>query len=173
VDETEKGWHIQYIDRDPQALARQEELKKKHQAEMDHEERNRRFIQAQVKEAHATFRDEYDFDEHEQKEWKSDEKVSISLDVKPKITKLKTDVGLKRTAVDVFGKYEEQATKVLKSVAKRSAMDSIIAEEQRQRIRRDEEDDRSNRKDNWITKDIVVKVMDKNVGDGRFVQCFI
>lgn len=49
VDETEKGWHIQYIDRDPRAIARQEELEKKKKAELDHEERNRQFIARQLK----------------------------------------------------------------------------------------------------------------------------
>ncbi|KAF1322227.1 Protein containing a u1-type zn-finger and implicated in RNA splicing or processing, partial [Globisporangium splendens] len=55
VDETEKvgttrfGWYIQYIDRDPRTLARQEELEKKKKSDMDHEERNRAFIERQLK----------------------------------------------------------------------------------------------------------------------------
>ncbi|POM64925.1 Hypothetical protein PHPALM_19476, partial [Phytophthora palmivora] len=49
VDETEKGWHIQYIDRDPKAIARQQELEKKKKEELDHEERNRLFIERQLK----------------------------------------------------------------------------------------------------------------------------
>ncbi|KAF4030428.1 Domain of Kin17 curved DNA-binding protein [Phytophthora infestans] len=49
VDETEKGWHIQYIDRDPKAIARKQELEKKTKAELDHDERNRLFIERQLK----------------------------------------------------------------------------------------------------------------------------
>ena len=44
VDETEKGWFIQYIDRDPLVLQRQKELEKQKAKEKDDEERQARFI---------------------------------------------------------------------------------------------------------------------------------
>lgn len=45
VDETEKGWFVQYIDRDPETLKRQEALKSKEKMEKDDEERTAAFIQ--------------------------------------------------------------------------------------------------------------------------------
>lgn len=42
MDETEKGWFIQYIDRDPRVLARQKELEKQKARERDDEERHAR-----------------------------------------------------------------------------------------------------------------------------------
>ncbi len=45
VDQTEKGWFVQYIDRDPETIRRQEQLQKKEKMEMDDEERTAAFIQ--------------------------------------------------------------------------------------------------------------------------------
>lgn len=49
VDETPKGWYIQYIDRDPETIRRQEELARKKKQEMDDEERSAKFIEEQVR----------------------------------------------------------------------------------------------------------------------------
>lgn len=51
VDQTDQGWWVQYIDRDPRVLARQEELAKRAEMTMDEEERASRAIQRQVEEA--------------------------------------------------------------------------------------------------------------------------
>ena len=51
VDETEKGWYIAWVDRDPAALARQAAMDKKRKHEMDDEERARRELKRQVKAA--------------------------------------------------------------------------------------------------------------------------
>ena len=51
VDETEKGWFIQYIDRDPKVLARQAQSEQRQRFELDEEERKKREIAAQVQAA--------------------------------------------------------------------------------------------------------------------------
>ena len=51
VDQTEKGWFITYIDRDPETVKRQESMAKKEKMELDDEERIQRFIQKQVQKA--------------------------------------------------------------------------------------------------------------------------
>lgn len=48
VDQTEKGWFVQYIDRDPRILARQEELAKRAEAALDSEERAADQLRRQV-----------------------------------------------------------------------------------------------------------------------------
>jgi DNA/RNA-binding protein KIN17 len=53
VDETEKGWYMQWIDRDPALLARQEAADKKRKSDLDDEERQQRVLEAQVEAAHA------------------------------------------------------------------------------------------------------------------------
>ena len=49
VDETPKGWCIQYIDRDPETICRQLELEKKKKQDLDDEEKTAKFIQEQVR----------------------------------------------------------------------------------------------------------------------------
>lgn len=49
VDETPKGWYVQYIDRDPETIRRQEEEARKKKHELDDVERTARFIQEQVR----------------------------------------------------------------------------------------------------------------------------
>lgn len=49
VDETPKGWYIQYVDRDPETIRRQEEQARKKKHDLDDEERSARFIAEQVR----------------------------------------------------------------------------------------------------------------------------
>ena len=51
VDETEKGWFVMYIDRDPETLARMEARAKRERDALDSEEKHQRDIQRQVKQA--------------------------------------------------------------------------------------------------------------------------
>ena len=51
VDETEKGWFVTYIDRDPETLARLDAHAKRERSELDSEEKHQRDIQRQVKAA--------------------------------------------------------------------------------------------------------------------------
>jgi len=53
VDETEKGWFVTYIDRDPETLARMEARAKRERNELDSEEKHQREIQRMVKKARA------------------------------------------------------------------------------------------------------------------------
>lgn len=49
MDETPKGWYVQYIDRDPETIRRQEEQARKKKHDLDDEERSARFIAEQVR----------------------------------------------------------------------------------------------------------------------------
>lgn len=51
VDYTEKGWFVQYIDRDPETIKKQEQTKAKEKMDMDDEERTARLIQKQIERA--------------------------------------------------------------------------------------------------------------------------
>lgn len=39
VDETSRGWHIAYVDRDPATIERQNRMRKKEKLDMDDEEK--------------------------------------------------------------------------------------------------------------------------------------
>lgn len=63
MEQTEKGWFIQYIDRDPETLKRQDMLAKKAKMEKTDEERLNEFIERQVERAKANAADNSDSDE--------------------------------------------------------------------------------------------------------------
>jgi len=48
VDETEKGWFVTFIDRDPERLRKLEERAKRERTELDSEERHERDLMKQV-----------------------------------------------------------------------------------------------------------------------------
>lgn len=51
VDETEKGWFVQYIDRDPVKLAKLAAAEKRKRAELDEGERQAQLIASQIEAA--------------------------------------------------------------------------------------------------------------------------
>jgi DNA/RNA-binding protein KIN17 len=51
VDETEKGWFIKYVERDPEEIRHQESLRKRETADLDDEERIQKFVADQVEKA--------------------------------------------------------------------------------------------------------------------------
>lgn len=53
VDETEKGWYIAWIDNDPKTLAKQAAYQSKERADLDDEERQRKYIKEQIARAQA------------------------------------------------------------------------------------------------------------------------
>jgi DNA/RNA-binding protein KIN17 len=56
VDETEKGWFIQYIERDPEVLARQAEAEARRQQELDEEERRKKLMEEEIAAAEERLR---------------------------------------------------------------------------------------------------------------------
>ncbi|KAL4099238.1 hypothetical protein PRIC1_007044 [Phytophthora ramorum] len=182
VDETEKGWHIQYIDRDPKAIARQEELQKKKKAELDHEERNRLFIERQLK--IASEKDGADTQQRPTKLQRGEngEKIKISLAAKPTVKKEdgSSDKGgaFGAAGSSVFGDEKREKRRETeaedKRPNKRHAVDAIMEEEERRKkeqSRQLEEESKRQRKENWVATGIVVKVTNKKVGDGRYYKC--
>eukprot|EP00644_Phytophthora_capsici_P013387 jgi/Phyca11/8556/fgenesh1_pm.PHYCAscaffold_29_\ len=148
VDETEKGWHIQYIDRDPKAIARREELEKKKKAELDHEERNRLFIERQLKIA--------------------SEKEGAETQQRP--TKLQRGEKGEKITMALGGMRDEIEHEDKRS-GKRYAVDAIMEEEEQRRkekSRQLEEESKRQRKENWVgdgayykRKGVVKEVEDK------------
>lgn len=48
VEDTDKGWFLTYIDRDPETLKRQDNIARKDKIEKDHEERQAKIIEQQI-----------------------------------------------------------------------------------------------------------------------------
>ncbi|CAE7724581.1 Kin [Symbiodinium microadriaticum] len=83
VDETEKGWYISYIDKDPNKIAKQALMEGRQRADLDEEERMRKLIEKQIAAAGGDVNGDMDDDNEEgERELKRDdgeEKIQVSL----------------------------------------------------------------------------------------------
>lgn len=165
VDETEKGWFITYIDRDPDTIAAQERKNKKMKMDKDDEEKLMEFIEKQVKhgQEHAGPSQEPVYTELQRKS----EEEKVALDIKLEhVKQAKAPVVplkklIKQSGESSVCNFDTKSTK--SDSRKRTALDEIIAAEESKR-------EKSNRKDYWLTEGIVVKIVTKSLGDKYYKQ---
>ena len=162
VDETELGWYITYIDRDPTKMAAQRDIEAKKKDIISHEDRNRLFIKQQMKASQKST-------------WHKEEKEEDDLCTEY----VKQDVGLvlvhekkekrntsKRVVMNVFnGTNNDIISSTSGPLKKRKtfALDAIMEEKKSTKMSKE-------KKENWIAKNIIVKIMDKHVGDGKYYK---
>uniref|UniRef100_A0A8D2P8V8 DNA/RNA-binding protein KIN17 n=2 Tax=Zosterops TaxID=36298 RepID=A0A8D2P8V8_ZOSLA len=162
VDETPKGWYIQYIDRDPETIRRQQEQERKKKQDLDDEEKTAKFIEQQVR--RGLERKELEMPVYtELKRENEEEKVTFNLHkgANTSVTaSSKTSVlgqnalkmverAVKRKAAHRSGQPQEKK--------KKSALDEIMELE--------EEKKRTFRIDYWLQPEIIVKIITKKLGE--------
>ncbi|XP_041820126.1 DNA/RNA-binding protein KIN17 [Chelmon rostratus] len=170
VDETPKGWYIQYIDRDPETIRRQEEQARKKKQELDDEERSARFIEEQVRRG----RDGKETDETpvytELKRESEEEKVAFNLGASACVAgPSKSSSSLGASALKAAAASSSSSTKrkdtssSLDSRAekkKKSALEEIMEMEEQKKKKQ-----QAVRTDYWMQPNIVVKVVTKRLGE--------
>ncbi|KAJ0170040.1 hypothetical protein K1T71_014646 [Dendrolimus kikuchii] len=158
VDETEKGWFVTYIDRDPAAVAAQEAKAKKEKMDKDDQERMLEFINKQVERDKKSGSSTQEATYSEFKRESSQERITLSL--KRKTDEKKPE--LSSSALKLKSKEEssESSSKKQKTEdrSKQSALDEIIKLEERAK-------EKANRREYWLTEGIVVKIVTKALGD--------
>lgn len=102
VEETEKGLHIAWIDNSPEALRRQETLRKKERMNKDDEEREQRLIKEQVRRAQESARVEEEAGDEARELQRTDgEKITLNFGAKPTTSKtLESTSSVQTTPVD-------------------------------------------------------------------------
>jgi len=181
VEETPKGWFIKYIDRDPEVLARYEALRKREMAELDDDEIQKLMLEKQIERAKESSKlDEPVYTELTKAE---DEKITINLALKSlnqKDTHLKETKSLDDDSEDELDEKESKKSKKRslddddddrenervghsQPLKKKSAIEEIIAQEEKKK-------EKLKRKDYWLTKGIIVKVLNKKLGDGVYYK---
>lgn len=85
VEENEKGFHIAWIDNSPDALRRQEALRRKEAQDQGNEELEQRMIREQIRRAQAVVKDNQEEENAEDRELKRQEgeKIKLSFGAKP------------------------------------------------------------------------------------------
>eukprot|EP01112_Ceratiomyxa_fruticulosa_P018680 TRINITY_DN6015_c0_g3_i1.p1 TRINITY_DN6015_c0_g3~~TRINITY_DN6015_c0_g3_i1.p1 ORF type:complete len:434 (-),score=110.39 TRINITY_DN6015_c0_g3_i1:41-1342(-) len=211
VDETPKGWFIQYIDRAPETLMRKEAEAKKEKMDVDDEERNQRLLEQKILEAHQNMLEQAEEElanpsaPTELLRENEDEKIVFSLqmkgekkeedsensnnaeisikedestpnsDTKPPSTTPYTSTTssssssapktfFSKIAVSSVAKTEKPTDSQTDSKKRKmSALEEI--KEQQEKAR-----EKANRKDYWLYEGIVVKIMNKKLGEGKYYK---
>ena len=155
ADETEKGWYVTYIDRDPEAIARAE---KKNKMAATDEERQEKFLLDQIERAKAKNTDAGpSVSTVLQRDEQSEEKVVFAM---PKsIGGKKAEPVVPSNALQVDSdkgsKYSNKTKQ--NSGKKRSAIEELMAENEAGKKRK-------KKKDSWLAKNIIVKIIAKDLG---------
>lgn len=173
VDETEKGWYITYVDRDPDTIAAQEKVRKKEKMDKDDEERLMEFIEKQVEKGKVEKIEDSPDEKKEFVRENEDEIIKLDIVLKPTakpaalldhalgrdLKPLKLDLKRPSTSTEWI-KHEKQSkpSSSRRTETKRCALDEIMEMEEIKK-------EKSNRKDYWLAEGIVVKLITKSLGD--------
>ncbi|XP_051911688.1 DNA/RNA-binding protein KIN17 [Hippocampus zosterae] len=164
VDETPKGWYIQYIDRDPETIRRQEELARRKKHELDDEERSAKFIEEQVRRGRGAKEEEQDPVYTELKRESEEEKVAFNLGAGASLAGPSTSSSLLATSAlakaSSTKRKEPSSASDSRDKKRKSALEQIIEMEERKK-----QQQQPLKTDHWLQPNIVVKVVTKRLGD--------
>jgi len=186
VDETEKGWFVTWIDRDPETLARNEARAKRERSELDEEERHQRDIERQVKAAKRSGEDET-AEATELMRSSADEKIklagigsALAAGGKAKLVRPSTTFGEEASEGGGSSRDGGGSSSGKKPM---SSIEALMLEEKQRKERAEAkaaaeaaaaaeavEAKAGGRQPNWLAEDIVVKVMNKRLNGGAYYK---
>ncbi|KAI4499866.1 hypothetical protein M0802_005122 [Mischocyttarus mexicanus] len=157
VDETEKGWYITYIDRDPETLAAQEKKAKKQKMDRDDDEKLMDFIEKQIEKGQQEKPIQEEKEETTKEFLRPNDNAPLVLDIKlkakPKIPLINPSTSKRKeisTECNVFKGNEE--TQKIKLELKKNDSDSSSEKHTKS-------------EEGWLREKLVVKVITKSLGD--------
>lgn len=165
VDETEKGWFLEYIDRDPEVIRRQKELERAKKKEKDDEERHARAIEEMVRKGKEREGDDSNSasssNATELQREDEGEKVAFSMQNPSIGAKKGPTIQPQNLSLNKVTKSIPNAANnyhKLNKKRKKTALEEIMDEEEKKRkvIKKT---------DYWLAVGIVVKIMTKRLGE--------
>lgn len=165
VDETPKGWYIQYVDRDPETIRRQEEQEKKKKQDLDDEERSAKFIEDQVRRGREGKEPEEEPVYTELVRESEEEKVAFNLSKGACSSSAGPSKGSSlganalKAASSTKRKDPSSHSSDSKEKKKKSALDEIMEMEEQKKKKT------MVKLDYWLHTDIVVKIVTKRLGE--------
>jgi DNA/RNA-binding protein KIN17 len=174
VEETEKGLFIQWINRDPALLARHEAADKKRKADEDSEELQMKIIKSQQRalsalggEVLSAGASELDLEGR---------KEAIKMAVPSSSSASTGGAARKRPRGAAAAFMEQEDAKPSASAAAPakggadSALEKLMREDEARKATAIAVEESRDRKEYWLHTGIVVKVMNKKVGDGKYYK---
>jgi len=173
VDQTEKGWYITWIDRDPETIARQEALQKKEKMAKDDNELMQEFINKQIERGSISAK--HETVEYTELQRTKDEKIALTLGIK---SNTKSDIFVPQNVLKSKSNApgSKNESKKVPEKRKSSALEEIMKEEKnRKEMKTNNQIDKSDQSKSssnkrWLKKGIVVKIITKSLGDKYYKQ---
>jgi len=192
VDETEKGWFIQYIDKDPRMIAKQAAAADRKQADLDDDERTNRMIAAQIA-ASDKKRKEFDDGIDDDNDDDNDDTANKVLDEERSKVNISIGIGGEKKKQKIISAFEDDSDDIpVNSIGfggshgvssssstssasastgpKLGALDQLMKDAQEQAAAQILLDDKRDRKGYWLHPNIAVKVMNKKLADGKYYK---
>ena len=160
IDETEKGWFITWIKKDPEEEEREKRAAKKEKMAKDDEERIRDYIDAQIEKAMLQTKLDQEFIATELERGEDEEMVKLDLAMKERI-KVKAGLDVKNPLKECdkdapVKKKEDNKRRIV-------ALEEIMKEEiENKRLKELNDPSMENA---WLAKNIIVKIKAKSLGD--------
>ncbi|XP_025160599.1 DNA/RNA-binding protein KIN17 [Harpegnathos saltator] len=164
VDETEKGWYVTYIDRDPETLAAQEKKAKKEKMDKDDEERLMDFIEKQVERAKQDIKEE----ENETSKIpltrpENDAPLVLDIKLKPK-PKFLSILNMKQKIK--IEDINEDTPATSKSTNEKNEKRKICNNDEKMKsTKKFKSDNNPSATEGWLKEGLMVKVISKSLGD--------
>ncbi|CAM6018054.1 unnamed protein product [Sphagnum balticum] len=182
VDETPKGWFITFIDREPETLLKEGLKNKRARAELADEDRQEKVLAEQIERAVNSKPDKEEIEVEKTELFKQQgEKIGFSFATVS--SKAATDTILQQTAAGKMAKsasiFEEGDNDSTLQPSKKWRKENSTKENETQGtstiladMMREEEKakEKVNRKDYWLCKDLVVKVMSQSLADKGYYK---
>jgi len=161
IDETEKGWFITWVKKDPEEELREKRAAKKEKMAKDDEERIRDYVDAQIEKARLQAKLDQEFIATELERGGDEEMVKLNLAMKER-SKVKAGIDVKNPLKDIkdapviVKKKEDNKRKIV-------ALEEIMKEEiEKKRLKEQNDPAMENA---WLTPNIIVKIKAKSLGD--------
>lgn len=165
VDETEKGWYITYIDRDPETLAAQEKKAKKEKMDKDDNERLMDFIEKQVEKAKQDVKKE----ENEASKTplirpENDAPLVLDIKLKPKLNLLFAN-NVKQENIKNENTNQDKSVLSKSINEKHKKLKRTIDDNEIKPVKRLKTNTDSSPIEGWLKERLMVKVITKNLGN--------
>ncbi|XP_076763179.1 kin17 DNA and RNA binding protein [Xylocopa sonorina] len=155
VDETEKGWYVTYIDRDPETLAAQERKLKKQKMDKDNEERMMEFIEKQVEQGQQKSSVQSESLKEPLTRPENDTPLVLNMKIskKPKLLPI-----IKQEKLDK-GSTSGESNSVISDIKQEESSEDCT-EKHKSKLGEDKDNE-----ERWLREGLVVKVVTKSLGD--------
>eukprot|EP00468_Gymnochlora_sp_CCMP2014_P005303 CAMPEP_0167760300 /NCGR_PEP_ID=MMETSP0110_2-20121227/11510_1 /TAXON_ID=629695 /ORGANISM="Gymnochlora sp., Strain CCMP2014" /LENGTH=348 /DNA_ID=CAMNT_0007646797 /DNA_START=177 /DNA_END=1223 /DNA_ORIENTATION=+ len=160
IDQTEKGWYVKYKDMDPERMAKRQAAERLDKMKMTADAVSEKQIMDQVKRAHDMKSGQK---QEEKKELNRDEMKDLKIALKAK-KKEAPAINIGKQAVFENATSGLKNKKKRKKEYKKSNLQQIMEQEKAKRRKKETSSKpypKNVRKENWIFKDLVVKVLHK------------